>query len=149
MTTLLITNAGVIVPDQVLSGHAVACRDGRITWVGPSSHAPTADADCVLDAPGQYLAPGFIDIHIHGGGGFSLSTTDPEEIRSYARWVTTHGVTGFLPTVVPTSRQSTERCLAAAASVGDRVEGGAQPLGLNLEGPFVSSKRLGALPRKK
>lgn len=143
---IALLNARVFTPEEEIPAATVVVEDGRIVAVGEGL-PPPADAR-TIDLAGLVLAPGFIDIHVHGGGGFSLSTAHPEEIRSYARWVTTWGVTGFLPTVVPASPQSTERCLATAASVGERVEGGAQPLGLNLEGPFVNSKRRGALPRE-
>jgi N-acetylglucosamine-6-phosphate deacetylase len=146
MMAVALLNARVFTPDEEIPAGTVVLEEGRIIALGEGL-PPPADAR-IVDLAGLILAPGFIDIHVHGGGGFSLSTGDPEQIRSYARWVTTSGVTAFLPTVVPASPEATERSLATAASVGERVEGGAQPLGLNLEGPFINSKRRGALPRK-
>jgi N-acetylglucosamine-6-phosphate deacetylase len=92
------------------------------------------------------LAPGFVDLHVHGGGGSSLITTDPEQIRSYARWVVRRGVTSFLATVCADSVDAGIDCARAVSSATGSVEGGANVLGLNLEGPFVSPDRSGALP---
>ena len=142
LTALL--NARVLTPDEELAGATVVIRDGRIEAVG-AGLAPPAGAQ-TFNLGGLTLAPGFIDIHVHGGGGFSLITEDPDEIRSYARWVVSHGVTGFLATLVGAPLPQMKRWLAAAVAAGEGVEGGARPLGVHLEGPFVNPVRRGALP---
>src|SRR5207245_5744336 len=53
----------------------------------------------ITEGRGLTLAPGFIDLHVHGGGGFSLATEESSEIESYARWVISRGVTGFFAMV--------------------------------------------------
>ena len=142
LTALL--NARVLTPDEELFGATVVVHDGRIEAVGPGV-VPPAGAE-TLDLTGLTLAPGFIDIHVHGGGGFSLVTEDAEEIRSYARWVVSRGVTGFLVTVVGAPLPQMSRWLAAAAAAGEETEGAARCLGVHLEGPFVNPARRGALP---
>jgi N-acetylglucosamine-6-phosphate deacetylase len=101
----------------------------------------------IVDLPDATLVPGFIDVHVHGGGGFSLATRDPEEIRSYARWVVSHGVTSFLPTICAGSIDEGLAFTRTAAQAIGKVEGGANVLGVNLEGPFVNPERRGALPQ--
>jgi len=142
LTALL--NARVLTPAQELVGATVVVRDGRIEAVGVGL-APPASAE-TFDLTGLTLAPGFVDIHVHGGGGFSLITEDPEEIRSYARWVVSRGVTGFLVTLVGAPLTQMKRWLAAAAAAGEEAEDAAQCLGVHLEGPFVNPDRRGALP---
>lgn len=142
LTALL--NARVLTPDEELFGATVVVRDGRIEAVG-ASLAPPVGAE-PLDLAGLTLAPGFVDMHVHGGGGFSLVTEDPEEIRSYARWVVSRGVTGFLVTVVGAPLPQMRRWLAAAAAASEETEGAARCLGVHLEGPFVNPARRGALP---
>src|SRR3972149_4555547 len=90
-----ITNARILTPDESFEpGTLIWGDDGRITAAGQGLEPPGVEA---TEASGLTLAPGYIDIHVHGGGGFSLATRDPEEIKSYARWVVSHGVTAVLP----------------------------------------------------
>jgi len=143
LTALL--NARVLTPDEELAGATVVVRDGRIEAVGVGLTPPTGAQS--FDLAGLTLAPGFIDIHVHGGGGFSLISEDPEEIRSYARWVVSRGVTGFLVTLVGASLSQMKRWLAAAVAAGEGVDASAARLvGVHLEGPFVNPARRGALP---
>jgi N-acetylglucosamine-6-phosphate deacetylase len=141
---IALVNARVLTPDEEIPRATVVLEGGRIAAVGERLPPPAAAQ--VIDVAGLTLAPGFIDIHVHGGGGFSLMTEDSEEIRSYARWVVSKGVTAFLITLVAAARPQMERWLAAAASVGENVPGGASPLGIYLEGPFLNPKRKGAIP---
>ena len=143
LTALL--NARVLTPDEDLAGATVVVRDGRIEAVGVGLTPPTGAQ--TFDLAGLTLAPGFIDIHVHGGGGFSLISEDPEEIRSYARWVVSRGVTGFLVTLVGASLSQMKRWLAAATAAGEGGDATAARLvGVHLEGPFVNPARRGALP---
>jgi N-acetylglucosamine-6-phosphate deacetylase len=141
LTALL--NARVLTPDEELAGATVVVRDGRIEAVDVGLSPPGART---IDLTGLTLAPGLIDTHVHGGGGFSLITEDPDEIRSYARWVVSRGVTGFLVTLVGASLPQMKRWLAAVVAADDGAEGGARLLGVHLEGPFVNPSRRGALP---
>jgi N-acetylglucosamine-6-phosphate deacetylase len=141
---IALVNVRVLTPDEEIPRAAVVLQEGRIAAVGEGLPPPAAAQ--VIDLAGLTLAPGFIDIHVHGGGGFSLMTEDSEEIRSYARWVVSKGVTAFLITLVAARRPQMERWLAVAASVGESVPGGAWPLGIYLEGPFLNPKRKGAIP---
>jgi len=118
--------------------------DGRIAEVGPAPHVP--EGAQVIDLPDATLVPGFIDLHVHGGGGFSLATRDPSEIRDYARWVVSHGVTSFLTTICAGNIDEGLDYVRTAAQASGPVNGGANALGVNLEGPFVNPGRRGALP---
>lgn len=143
--TAAITQARVLTPDETLEPATVVFDDsGRITAVGPDL-APPRGAETTI-AAGLTLVPGFIDLHVHGGGGYSLATRDPEEIRSYARWAVAHGVTSFLPTIFADGIEAGLACVRTAARATGRVEDGANVLGVNLEGPFLSPERRGALP---
>jgi len=141
-----IRGARILTPDESIERGTVVFDDGgRITEVGPGAGAP--DGVEITDVQGLILVPGFIDLHVHGGGGYSLATRDPEELRSYAQWVVAHGVTSFVPTICAGSVDEGLEFVRVAARATGSVAGGANVLGVNLEGPFVSPARRGALPK--
>src|SRR5438105_495500 len=94
----VIQNGLVYTPTQVLKDAAVVFNRNGIVAVGHrdemSNHFNSSIK--VIDATDAIVTPGFIEVHTHGGSGFALHTTDPEEIRSYARWIASTGVTSFL-----------------------------------------------------
>jgi N-acetylglucosamine-6-phosphate deacetylase len=92
----------------------------------------------VLDGAGLAAAPGFIELQVNGIGDADF-TADPTSIPRGAALLPGHGVTSFLPTTVTSPRGTIERALAALASPVD----GAAPVGLHVEGPFISPHRLG------
>ena len=139
----VLAGARVLTPDDEIDGGSVIVEGGRIAEVA-AGLSPPAGAE-VVGLSGLTLAPGFIDIHVHGGGGFSLATGDAEEVRSYARWVVAHGVTSFVASIVGETPEEGEAALRAIAEAGP-AGGGAELLGAHLEGPFVSAERRGALP---
>jgi N-acetylglucosamine-6-phosphate deacetylase len=140
---LALVNACLITADAVAEG-GVLVDEGRIAAVGRDVKAP-ADAE-VLNLGGRYLAPGFIELHTHGGGGHSLRTEDPQEVEAYARWATSWGVTSFLIGVAGGEHERTLRALGRSAVFFERPSAGAEALGYFLEGPFLNPRRKGAFP---
>jgi len=141
MPPLLLRAQRAITPDETIEPGHVLVSGGTIEAVGPAVRAPE-DAE-VVDLPEQTLVPGFIDVHVHGGGGFSLATSDPAEITAYSAWAPAHGVTAFLAGIV--ARNASDALPLMRAALNAETPG-ADLLGLNLEGPFVSPDRRGALP---
>jgi len=146
MTRALITNIGELFTGDLAApmsdAASVLIEDGRIAAVGPGL---AADGEKTIDLSGSVIAPGFIDVHVHGGGGHPLITPDPGEIEAYAGWAVSQGVTSFLATVCAPTLDAALGCLAACVSARE-ASSGATLLGVNLEGPFVSPERRGALP---
>lgn len=117
---------------------AITCDSAQIETIG------AAVSGQIIDASGMIVTPGFVDVHTHGGGGFNLHTTNPQEIESYARWAPSTGTTSFLMGVVGVPHALPEAQLAAAVQAIEHPSPGAEPLGIHLEGPYMSVERRGA-----
>ena len=130
----------------------IVVSDGVLATVGESmpditsdtSGDPSAVPTITVDVDGMIITPGFLDIHTHGGGGFSLHTDDPHEIAAFAAWAPRTGLTSFLVAVVGAPDALPTPQLEAAVSACARGGGGAEPVGVYLEGPYINIARRGA-----
>lgn len=121
-------------PSGVQEGDCLV-REGRIAALGQVDPPRGVPA---LDAAGRYLAPAFLDLHVHGGGGADFSDGDPDGARAVVAFHRRHGTGGLLATVVPGPLERMRRAMAA-------VRGVPGVLGIHLEGPFLNPERCGAL----
>ncbi|RKT51635.1 N-acetylglucosamine-6-phosphate deacetylase [Saccharothrix australiensis] len=131
-----LTGGRVVTPDGVLDQGWVAVRDGLIVAVGEGA-APDGPT---TDVGGDWLVPGFVDIHCHGGGGEAFTSADPERVRKAAAAHRRHGTTTMLASLV--SRPIPELADQVAA-LAELVQDGVVS-GIHLEGPFLSAARCGA-----
>src|SRR5690348_3912297 len=144
MNRTLFAGADLLTPDEVLKGAPLLIDGSEIVALGTAAEVENAER---VDLAGYALAPGFIDVHVHGGGGHSLAGCHPEAIEAYGRWVARFGVTGYLAGAIGSSAPQIERTLARAAvslAGPDKAANGARLLGVHLEGPFLSPTRRGA-----
>ena len=138
---LLIQNGVLALPSGPTRADML-CQDGRIVAIGGGLQAGDAE---VINAPGLTIGPGFIDVHVHGGGGHSFFTQDAQRIRDYAEWAPRNGVTSFLVSTVGRDTEDTEAIFTALApTIGPTS--GAEVLGFHMEGPFINPVRNGAFP---
>lgn len=138
----LITNAHVISPGIDLVGASVLIDGQKIVSVlQPGSPEPAADV--VIDAQGQMLMPGFIDIHSHGAGGCDTCDATIESIRTIAECKMKEGVTSWLPTTLTLAPKTLEDVCKTVAEYRQNMEFAKTP-GVHLEGPFINSKSCGA-----
>ncbi len=135
----LFLNARVLTPGGI-KDICVLTKGAKIVRTAERIAAPGAE---VIDCGGQYLAPGFADIHVHGGGGYSAMSDSAEDIIGMCRAHAKHGVTSIVPT---TLAAPIERLQRAVETISKAQEGcrDANILGVHLEGPFLSPAKRGA-----
>ena len=137
-----IGNGRLVLPDRICEGGSVLIEGGRIAAV----NEPAPQDAAIADASGGYILPGFIDLHVHGGGGADFMDCDVEAICTAARAHCQHGTTALCPTTMTCPDEMLEQMIRCYLEAVKTPTGGAQLLGLHLEGPFFSTKNKGAQP---
>lgn len=138
--TRIFVNGKVIFPGEIREGLAVVCQNGIITDILPA--AQLGENVETIDVGGLYLSPGFVDIHVHGGGGYGFMDGTPEAIEGAARFHLAHGTTS----IVPTTLTSPDEDLYGVFDSFKQVKASKPAfslLGLHLEGPFLNPVKCG------
>jgi len=145
MKRLAVTAGRVMTPDQVILDGVVLVEGSRILEVGSRAAVRfSRDEFDVLDRSRHLLAPGFIDVHIHGALGRDVMEGTTEALEAISRFLATHGTTSFLATTMTASPIATLQAVEALGRQVDRPLPGARMLGLHLEGPFINPEKRGA-----
>ncbi len=138
----------IITPFQRIENGVILIERGEIKAVGEERRVEIPSEARVIDARGKTVVPGFIDIHGHGGGGNDTLDGTYEAINNIAEFKAENGTTGFLPTTVTAPQ---DKLLNSARAVREAIEkgtGGAEALGIHLEGPYLNVEKKGAQNEK-
>jgi N-acetylglucosamine-6-phosphate deacetylase len=137
---ILFKNGAVVLPDTVLFKSDVLVKQAKIAEVGPDLRTPRGAE--VIDATGHHIAPGFIDLHVHGGVGQMFELADTDGYAKIAEVLAQSGTTGFLATIAVLPHENTLDAIKTARAFSGAS--GAKMLGIHLEGPYLSPQMAGA-----
>lgn len=142
MSKIWIGNGRIVLPDAVVENGSVLLEEGKILQVNQP-----CPADAVyVDAQGGYILPGFVDMHVHGGGDSDFMDEDPAAFSVIARAHCAHGTTALCPTTMTCPDTLLEKTIDLFLAADKCPAGGAELLGMHLEGPYFSAASKGAQP---
>ena len=139
----IFNNANVITPFRKIRG-AVSVISGQIEEITSDNEIKPSPDDILIDAKGLYLAPGFIDLHIHGGGGHDFMDNTREAISGVCQTHLQHGTTAMLPSTLTSTNEELFANLGLIDEMSKIREGMPEILGIHLEGPYLSPLKKGA-----
>ncbi len=141
----VITADRLLTPDQSIANPVVVIEDGVIVRMDSRADAGLPSGEH-LDFTGRTLVPAFFDIHIHGSAGHDVMEATPEAFSTVGKFLGQHGVGAYLATTVTAPMDTTLKSLSGMAGLIGQETEGARPLGIHIEGPFLSPHKKGAHP---
>jgi len=143
---IIIINGTIITPFHLVSGKAIIVEKGRIREIVNEEELSTATLTGaeVIEGKDKFIVPGYIDIHVHGGGGSDVMDGDYEAINQVAIAHSHFGTTSFLPTTMTMSKDKIIRSLLSICEAVKKGTAGAEILGIHMEGPYINPEKKGA-----
>ncbi len=139
---LIIQNGKIITPESILENGSVLIENGIIKGI-EKGIVEWEDA-ALIDAKGKYISPGFIDIHVHGGGGFDFMDGTIEAFLRASETHAKYGTTAIFPTTLTCETEDLYRTLEAYQAANEINTKGAKFMGIHLEGPYFAMSQRGA-----
>jgi N-acetylglucosamine-6-phosphate deacetylase len=145
----VIRNGTILTPVEEVKDGVIVVRDAKIVAVGRRGQIREPPEAEVCDADGQYIVPGFIDIHVHGSKGADVLDATPEALETMSAFFVTRGVTAFVATMITAPPDD---LLAGLENVQHIIRNGglsgAEVLGAHQEGPFLHPEQKGCHPEE-
>ena len=135
---MILTNARLILPDEIRDGLEVVATEGKITAIREQTHPPPTE---IIDLQGNYLAPGFVDLHVHGATGRDTMEASTDAFRAICDFHASGGTTSLLLT---TGTAPMDKLLEVLNAVRDCRSSNDGIAGVHVEGPFISKAKCGA-----
>jgi len=142
-----IVNVNIVLPDKVIN-NGVIIFDEEINNIISIEDLSSYENFDIINGEGGYVTPGFIDIHIHGAGGYDTMEGTEEALSNISNTIIKTGVTHFLPTTMTMESKAIKNALDNIINCRNKEMEGAQILGANVEGPFISPEYKGAQAEK-
>ncbi|HCP39808.1 MAG TPA: N-acetylglucosamine-6-phosphate deacetylase [Verrucomicrobiales bacterium] len=135
----------LVLPDQILEDGCLVTSDGLIDYVGPWDACPVEEQKAVKHVKGGWIAPGYIDIHVHGGENADYMDGTTEAVRIANRIHVRHGTTTLFPTTTTGTPDQLDRMLHTCLSVQEnhQISDGARIGGVHYYGPFFAQDKVG------
>jgi N-acetylglucosamine-6-phosphate deacetylase len=134
----------VILPDRLLSDAIVLCRGDRIVAVGPRGTIALPDDATVVSSKDGYIAPGYVDIHVHGGAGADFMDGTADAVRTAIQAHARHGTTTIFPTTTTGSREQISAMLSSCQTIQQEAPAnGARIGGVHFYGPYFAEDKVG------
>ncbi len=141
----LISHGTIITPFQLLEDRIIIVEKGKIIAITDKKENITVPIEAeVIEARDKFVVPGFIDIHVHGGGGYDFMDGTYQAVQQITLTHTCFGTTALLPTTMTATRKQIIQSLKNIREAKLKGMGGAEILGVNLEGPYISPVKKGA-----
>lgn len=144
MAVTIFVNATLVLPDRLLQCGSLTAVDGRITRANQAKFYSTPEG--AINLGGAYLAPGFVDLHVHGGDGADFMDGTPEAFRTVCRCHVRHGTTSLTPTSTVARSDQYDRFLALCGELYGDVPGGSRIVGCHFYGPYFARPARGCHP---
>ncbi len=146
---LIIKNGTVITPEDEIKDGVVIIKNDKIVAVGKRGEIDEPQDAEIVDAGGNYISPGFIDIHINGANGADVSKIDSDTFNTMGSFFPQHGTTAYVGTTITAAPADILKALQFARTyLKENRTGVAELLGIHMEGPYISPEQSGAHPKQ-
>jgi N-acetylglucosamine-6-phosphate deacetylase len=142
---IIISNGTIITPFQLLEDRVVIIEKEKIIAITDiKEDIAILENVEVIEARNKFIVPGYIDIHVHGGGGSDVTDGEYEDIKQIAITHSRFGTTAFLPTAATMDKDKIIKSLKSIHEAKSKGTGAAEILGIHLEGPYINPEKKGA-----